>query len=334
MKQLHISPPLLNTPCPWCKDLDQLRALYQSPFTGAVTTRTSMLDGFPDDPAVNQFIFFNPTTHQSAEANIATSSADQTASLNTIGFSPYTLAEYLGFIQTISNEQPAVDGLKPFIVSVTGTPEEMREAYRQISQFRPNVKMELAMEINLSCPNIPGKISPAYDTDELLSYFDALKIEIAALKAEGIYQGIPIGVKAPPFTYQEQFDNVITALKRSYAQDNALPIRFISSTNTVGSSLLFNAETQQAVLKSMAGTGIGGMAGAAIHPLALGNVYTLRTLLDQHAELHDIQLIGVGGVSDAEGYKRMKAVGAYAVGIATALGTKGIAVFEEIHQAV
>ena len=72
------------------------------------------------------------------------------------------------------------------------------------------------------------------------------------------------------------------------------------------------------------------MAGAALHPLALGNVRTIRGLLDQHEELKDIAIIGVGGVSDGAGFKRMRAVGAEAVAVGTALGCEGIGVFERI----
>jgi dihydroorotate dehydrogenase (fumarate) len=57
-------------------------------------------------------------------------------------------------------------------------------------------------------------------------------------------------------------------------------------------------------------------------------------MLFQHDELSHIQIIGVGGVEDAEGFKRMRAVGAAAVGVGTALGRKGIRVFEEISKAL
>lgn len=338
MKSLNINPPLLNTPCPWAKTLEQLRVLYACSDLGAVTTRTSMIDGFPDDPEVNQFVFFDPSSHSPAIPNDSNSSKDQTATLNTIGFSPFTLDEYLSFIKTISDEQPDNQNsstLKPFLVSVTGTPEEIQQAYQRITDFQSQVKMDLAMEINLSCPNIPGKVSPAYDKEELLTYLRALQQVISQAKQQGKGLSIPVGIKTPPFTYQEQYDRVIDALSDCVKQGEALPINFIVSTNTLGSSLLLNTEQlPKTVLKSMAGTGIGGMAGTPIHPLALGNVYTLRQMLDQHPVLKSIQLIGVGGVSDYAGYQRMKSVGAYAIGIATALGQKGIGVFTEINQQI
>jgi dihydroorotate dehydrogenase (fumarate) len=81
---------------------------------------------------------------------------------------------------------------------------------------------------------------------------------------------------------------------------------------------------------SASGQGIGGLAGAPLHPLALGNVKTLRDLLDSHQRLRGIQVIGVGGVEDSEGFARMRAVGASVVGVGTALGREGMGVFGKI----
>jgi len=86
------------------------------------------------------------------------------------------------------------------------------------------------------------------------------------------------------------------------------------------------------VLGSGNGTGIGGMAGDALHPLALGNVKTIRQLLDAstHESIKDISIIGIGGVKDRSGYQRMKSVGAAVVGVGTALGREGLTIFKTI----
>lgn len=335
MQKLHINPPLLNTPCPWASDLDLLRKLYASPHLGAITTRTAMIDGFPHNPDVNQFVLFEPTSQQSSPPNETSTISTQNSSLNTIGFSPYTLNDYLGFIKTIADEQRSHDNLKTVIISVTGTPEEIAESYVRVNAFSTSVPMPIAMEVNLSCPNIPGKISPAYDHNELLLYLNTLNTQINALKQTGEDLGIAVGIKTPPFTYQEQFDTFINALVELAQTNGNLPFSYIASTNTLGHSLLMNEQKlPTAVLNSMTGTGIGGMAGSAIHPLSLGNVYTLRQMLNQHEALKAVQILGVGGVSDIHGYRRMKAVGADFVGIATAIGIKGVAVFEEINSQI
>lgn len=84
------------------------------------------------------------------------------------------------------------------------------------------------------------------------------------------------------------------------------------------------------MINSANGSGIGGLAGVALHPLALGNVHSLREKLDKHDLLNEIAIIGVGGVMDTGGYKRMRSVGAEAVAIGTAFGFGGTKVFEDI----
>lgn len=47
--RITIDPLLLNTSCVWASELHELKELYESPFTGAVTTRTATLSGFAED---------------------------------------------------------------------------------------------------------------------------------------------------------------------------------------------------------------------------------------------------------------------------------------------
>ena len=49
LNSIDISPPLLNSSCAWSSDLCQLRELYTSTYTGAITTRTATVDGFQED---------------------------------------------------------------------------------------------------------------------------------------------------------------------------------------------------------------------------------------------------------------------------------------------
>jgi len=64
--------------------------------------------------------------------------------------------------------------------------------------------------------------------------------------------------------------------------------------------------------------------------LALGNVKTIRDFLDQHEQLRQIEIIGVGGCQDFSSYERFMNVGAAAVAVGTALGREGVGVFEKI----
>lgn len=360
MAPLAITPPLLNSANPWCTTLEQLQELYESAYTGAITTRTSLLNGFPHDSTVHQFAFYDPISHAASPPNIdQAGKPTDTGSLNTLGYSPILLEEYLGFIKTISQGLPSspADGrehFKPVIISVTGSAEDVVSCYKLITSYQRDVRMVLAMEINLSCPNIPGKPPPAYNSSSLLTYLDALKIEInRQITEDGTsahphtgHTHVPIGIKTPPYTYQDQYNGLIKALKdsaRTEPDHLPCPITFITSCNTLGSSLLLSPQLESSsdghshevyhrTLESATGTGIGGLAGAPLHPLALGNVYTIKGLLFQHKELEHIQIVGVGGVEDIAGYKRMRAVGAAAVGVGTALGRKGVKVFGEIGK--
>lgn len=55
-------------------------------------------------------------------------------------------------------------------------------------------------------------------------------------------------------------------------------------------------------------------------------------MFDAFPETSHVQIIGVGGVEDAAGYRRMRDVGAAVVGVGTALGRKGVEVFGEIED--
>ncbi|KAI4924812.1 hypothetical protein J4E85_007929 [Alternaria conjuncta] len=217
-----ITPPLLNSANPWCTTLEQLQELYDSPHTGAITTRTSLLGGFAHDPSHHQFTFFNPSTHATSTPNKDVGGdASTTGSLNTLGYSPFPLSEYLEYVKTISEGMGDVppngrESYKLVVVSVTGSAEEIAQCYSLIATTQPNVKMPLAMEINLSCPNIPGKTPPAYNTAALREYLAALKvaIDVCLTKSGGVTQ-ISVGIKIPPYTYSEQFEGLVGVLVES-----------------------------------------------------------------------------------------------------------------------
>ncbi|KAL6878538.1 hypothetical protein J3F83DRAFT_722932 [Trichoderma novae-zelandiae] len=239
-----------------------------------------------------------------------------------------------------SSEKP---GTKTIIISITGSPTEISASHALISSFSSSSSsaFPLAIEINLSCPNIPSLPPPAYSPSSLSMYLAALPND----------SDIPIGIKIPPYTHAGQFDDFISALLGSHSSSSssssppsssqssastaapvpASKVSFITATNTLGSSLLLNpsSSSPESLLPD---PGIGGMAGPPLHPLALGNVSILRRRFDANPRLAHLDIIGVGGVCDGQGYKRMRSVGAMAVGIATALGRQGVGVFTSIEK--
>jgi dihydroorotate dehydrogenase (fumarate) len=351
--RFKIDPPLLNSASPWSTTLEDIKALYDTPYTGAVTIRTSLLEGFSHDDAVHQHVFFNSSakTNIPADTKLGDESAQESSTsksqttttslstLNTQGYSPLTLSEYLGIINEIVGQRHLgtdTPTKKPFILSVTGTPDEIAMAYALIANAAEmDEDLRLAMEVNLSCPNIAHAPPPAYDAAQLAEYLEAIGDSKSTYRGRmATPESEPrVGVKLPPYTYAGQFEMVVDALRAAKSSEpgEGSVIDFVTATNTLGSSLLLDAELKP-VLNSEAGTGIGGLAGAALHPLALGNVAQLRKLLDAHPETTDVVVIGVGGVEDNAGYERMRKVGAAAVGVASALGRYGVGVFEKITR--
>jgi dihydroorotate dehydrogenase (fumarate) len=351
----YISPPLLNSSNPWANDASDLLTLYASTHTGAVTIRTSLRSGFKQNCQHHQYTFFSSVTgHGTAEINLSSQGGQSTiedgdtSSLNTYGYSPTPFEEYLNLLRQIrdsgflSSDCPFPEKIprrKPFIVSVTGGVEEIGACYIDLLRLQSEPLsvnsrergggLEVMMEINLSCPNIPGKPPAAYDTDSLHEYLS----RIATLKQ--VYLGIPVhvGIKTPPYTYSAQFEGLLKALEGIAEGDDPYPLSFITATNTLGSCLVLDADNHSS-LGSANGMGIGGMAGDALHPIALGNVKTIRTMLDtsKHEDVRNIQIIGVGGVKDKAGFERMRAVGAAVVGVGTAFGRDKMSAFCKISS--
>ncbi|KAI5852385.1 hypothetical protein BZA05DRAFT_425600 [Tricharina praecox] len=306
MRRRGGGPALLNSASPWASTSADLLSLYLSPFTGGVTTRTSLLPTpFPHDPRIHQHHLFS------------------TSSVNTYGYSPSPLTSYLSWIREIVRGTGAPQ-TKPFIVSITGGADAVAAGVHEIATFAATHNLRLFAEINLSCPNIPGAPPPAYSAEGLGSYLQLLPEQM----------GVPVGIKLPPFTYPAQFDAVLDVVARYPAA-----LSFITATNSLGGALHLSAPPSlsvdggkriwQPTLSSPAGTGVGGLAGEAIHWLAVGNVDSLRRGLDERG-LGGVVVIGVGGVGDRDGMVRMLTVGAGAVGVATALGREGVEVFERI----
>lgn len=324
-----IDPPLLNSSNPWATTTEDLQALFDCQYTGATSIRTSLLNGFEHDDSIHQYTFFDPHDHSLKPKDVGDGRvpAATGGSLNTLGYSPIALSTYLAMIGKVVADSTLPDERrlkKPFIISVTGSAAAVLECYQKIKATQSSMSNPLCMEINLSCPNIPDKPPPAYSFASLTEYLQLLAEE-ETLPGQ---KRVPTGIKTPPYTYHDQFKTLIDALQA--ASTSKCPVDFITATNTLGSSLILNSTNGSPALNSASGAGIGGMAGSPLHPLALGNVRTIREMLDKHPELKDIDIIGVGGVSDRAGFERMRAVGAKAVAVATALGREGVNVFGKI----
>ncbi|KAI9890704.1 MAG: dihydroorotate dehydrogenase [Vezdaea aestivalis] len=310
---LDFDPPIINSAGPWATTIANLRAIHDHSNVGAITTRTVCLEPFPHDDRLHQYAFFHPDFDPVVrrEDENASVSASGISSLNSLAYSPIAFGNMIDIIEAWEERY------KPIIVSVTGSPEEVNQMLDGLEGLAlKQATAKIFMEINLSCPNVPGNPPPGYDMAQFKEYTRTLRTSTA----------IGVGFKLPPYTFERQFDDLVALLKSAPKSQ----IMFLTSTNTLGSALALN-DLSVPVIASATGTGIGGLAGASLHPLALGNVAILGRKLTEHDETKHIKIIGVGGVHDSGGARRMLAAGANVVGIGTAIGVYGPKLLGEIR---
>ncbi|MGB0910538.1 MAG: dihydroorotate oxidase [Nitrospirales bacterium] len=196
------------------------------------------------------------------------------------------------------------DYKKPIVASIAGLqPADFLDAVKAINEAKPDL-----LEVNLSCPNIPGKPQIGYDfqaSEELL-----LKVrDIAA---------VPFGVKLPPYFDPVHHEAMADVLAR-------VGVSFITVINSVGNGLVVNAETETVVIKPKGG--FGGIGGRMIKPVALANVRAFWKLLGD-----TVQIIGTGGVESGQDVFEHLLCGASAVQIGTVLVDEQVQVFGRLEQ--
>lgn len=146
----------------------------------------------------------------------------------------------------------------------------------------------VAMEVNLSCPNLEGRKGIfAHDPD-----LSAEVIEATAVA------GLPRWAKLSPNT-----DRVVD-VARSVQQAGAEAVTLV---NTLLGLVLDPATGRPAL-----GAGGGGYSGAPLHAVAV------RTVFDVHAALPDLPIVGAGGVGTAWDAAELLLAGASAVQVGTA----------------
>lgn len=218
-------------------------------------------------------------------------------SINSMGLPNKGLAYYLNFIEDNSKEQ------SPLFISLAGlTMEENLEMLQILQKSR----VEFLVELNLSCPNIPGKPQTGYDferTNEVLKH------------AFDFYKGT-LGVKLPPYFDLVHFEAMAAIL-------NQYPLAFVTCINSVGNGLYIDTDKEQVVIKPK--DGFGGFGGAYVKPTALANVRKFYTLLRP-----EIAIIGCGGVTCGKDVFEHILCGASMVQVGTQLMKEGVGVFERL----
>jgi len=192
-----------------------------------------------------------------------------------------------GITHWLAHELPALLATGATVVcSIWGrSVEEYREAADLLATAPDGV---VAVEVNLSCPNLEGRGS-------IFAHDAALAAEVVAA-TEGC--GRPRWAKLSPNT--DRIVEVAAAVHDAGAEA-------VTLINT-----LLGMVIDRQTLRPVLGNGGGGLSGRAIHPVAVRAVYDVRQALG------DLPIIGVGGVSTGWEAAELMVAGAQAVQVGTA----------------
>ena len=270
---------LMNAAGVWCMTKEELEGVKDSA-AGTFVTKTATLEYRAGNP-------------EPRYKNVPL------GSIKSMGLPNNGLDYYLEYLLDLQESEPN----RTFILSLVGlSPDETHEILKTVeaSDYKGLV------ELNLSCPNVPGKPQIAYDFEttetilrEVFSYFTK-----------------PLGIKLPPYFDMVHFD-------QAAAIYNQFPLAFVNCVNSIGNGLYIEDETVAIKPKN----GFGGLGGEYIKPTALANVHAFYQRLKP-----EIQIIGTGGVLTGRDAFEHILCGASMVQVGTTLQKEGLAAFDRITQ--
>lgn len=192
---------------------------------------------------------------------------------------------------------------KPVIASVAGLCEDDFPVIAEaINAAGPDL-----IEVNLSCPNIPGKPQIGYDPEASERLLKRVRKVIT----------VPMGVKLPPY-----FDPAHHAVIGQVI--GRCGVDFLNLINSVGNGLVVDPETETVVIKPKGG--FGGLGGTIIKPVALANVRAFYKIFEGR-----IPIIGTGGVMHGVDAFEHLLCGASAVQVGTVLVEEGLTAFGRLE---
>ncbi|KRN33296.1 dihydroorotate oxidase [Weissella halotolerans] len=276
----HFQDLLLNAAGVHCETTEELEALRKATGTGALITKSATPKPRPGNSGLR---------YQDLPLG----------SINSMGLPNQGLSYYLDYANHYHDQQ------KPLFLSIAGLTQADNLAMLadiQASEFTGLV------ELNLSCPNVPGKPQTGYD-------FEATR---QILTKAFTFFTKPLGVKLPPYFDLAHFDQIAAIL-------NAFPLAYVNSINSVGNGLMIDSKTDTVMIAPKGG--FGGLGGAMVKATALANVHGLRQRLNP-----TIKVIGTGGVQSGRDVYDLILAGADLVAVGTSLHQEGPAVFQRLRS--
>lgn len=269
---------LMNASGARCVTQGELEALGRSR-SGAIVTKSMTLEARAGNPEPRYHSF-------------------PTGSINSMGLPNLGCQAYARLIPDLKRWR------KPVIASIAGfTEDDFVTIAKTIAASQPDL-----IEVNLSCPNIPGAPQIGYDPEVSERLLARVRNVVP----------LPMGVKLPPYFDPAHQARMAQVLER-------VGVDFISLINSVGNGLLVDPERESVIIRPKGG--FGGLGGALIKPVALANVRAFWKLF--HGRL---PIIGTGGVVTGTDIFEHLLCGASAVQIGTILVDEGLTALERLEQ--
>ncbi len=275
---IEFASPLMNASGVCCRYEDELDAMLASEAGSLITKSCTLLprEGNPEPRYI----------------------ATPLGSINSMGLPNEGYEYYLAYAAKHDYAR------KPLFMSVAGL--SLEDNMAMLTAIRA-AKLPAIVELNLSCPNVPGKPQIAYD-------FDAME---SMLEAASRVWGQPFGVKMPPYFDIAHFDDAAAILNRHPL------VKFITCINSIGNALVIDIEEEAVVIKPK--DGFGGIGGDYVLPTALANVNAF------FRRCPDKQVIGCGGVKSGKEVFMHFLAGASLVQVGTALQEEGCGIFARLN---
>ncbi len=269
---------LMNAAGALCVTREELEALGRSR-AGAIVTKSMTLEARRGNPEPRYYSFGS-------------------GSINSMGLPNLGYLAYAALIPQLRKFG------KPVVASVAGfAARDFVQIAKAINDSRPDL-----IEINLSCPNIPGEPQIGYDAEASERLLSEVRTVVS----------VPIGVKLPPYFDPAHQEKMAKVLER-------VEVQFLSLINSVGNGLVVDADRESAVIKPKGG--FGGLGGALIKPVALANVRAFWRLFEGR-----LPIIGTGGIVTGSDVFEHLLCGASAVQVGTTLVDEGLGAFDRLEQ--
>lgn len=159
-----------------------------------------------------------------------------------------------------------------------------------------------AVELNLSCPHAKG-YGMEVGTDPAM-----VKSIVSAVKSS---VSIPVWAKLTPNTH------ILTQIGLAVQDAGGDAVVAINTLK----AMVISPEFAKPIMSNK----FCGLSGEAVKPVGVRAIYDLKTALD-------IPLVGVGGISDWRDAAEYIMAGACAFQVGSAVGTRGLGVFQEINE--